>query len=45
MGIQRNMPQMKGQEKSQEEELTEMEATKLPDTEFKTMVIRMLKGL
>ena len=45
MGIQRNMPQMKGQEKSQEEELTEMEATKLPDTEFKTMVIRMLKEL
>ena len=26
-------------------ELNEMEASKLPDTEFKTMVIMILKGL
>ena len=39
------MPQMKEQEKSPEKELNEMEANKLPDTEFKTMVIRMLKEL
>ena len=37
------MPQMKEQEKSPEKELNEMEATEIPDVEFKTMVIRMLK--
>ena len=37
------MPQMKKQEKSQEKELNGMEASQLPDIEFKTMVIRMLK--
>ena len=36
---------MKKQEKSPEKELNEMEASKLPDTEFKTMVIRVLKEL
>ena len=45
MGKQRNMPQIKEQEKSPEKELNEMEESKLPDTEFKTMVIRMLKEL
>ena len=44
MRRQRNRSQMKEQEKSPEE-LNEMEASKLPDTEFKTMVIRMLKEL
>ena len=39
------MPQMKEQEKSPEKELNEMEATEIPDVEFKTMVIRMLKNL
>ena len=39
------MSQIKEQEKSPEKELDEMEATKIPDAEFKTMAIRMLKGL
>ena len=38
MGGQRNMPQVKEQEKSPEK----MEATNLQDTEVKTMTIRML---
>ena len=37
--------QRKKQEKSPEKELNEMKASKLPDTEFKAMVIRMLKEL
>ena len=46
MGRQRNMPYMKEQQKSPEKkELNEMEANNLPDTEFKTMLIRMLKEL
>ena len=36
---------MKEQEKSPEKKLSEIEASKLPDTEFKAMVIRMLKEL
>ena len=36
---------MKEQAKSPEKELNEMEASKLPDTEFKTMVIRMFNEL
>ena len=36
---------MKEEEKLPEKELDEMEARKLPDTEFKTMVTRMLKEL
>lgn len=39
------MTQMKQQEKSPEKELNEMESTKIPDVEFKTMVIRMFKDL
>lgn len=42
MGRQRNMPQMKEQEKLPEKELNEMQ---LPDAEFKSMVIRMLEEL
>ena len=42
---QRNISQMKGQGKSPEREVNEMGAGKLPDTEFRTMVIRMLKEL
>ena len=34
---------MKEHEKSPEKELNEMEASRLPDTQFKTMVIRVLK--
>ena len=40
----RNMSQMK-EKKSPEKLLNEMKISNLPDTEFKTMVIRMLKGL
>ena len=36
---------MKEQEESSEKELNEMEATKIPNSEFKTIVIRMLKKL
>ena len=36
---------MKEQEKSPEKDLNETEASNLPDTESKTMVIRMLKEL
>ena len=45
MWRQRNMAQKKEQEKSPEKELNEMEVSKLPDTEFKTMAIKMLKEL
>ena len=45
MGRQRNMTQMKEQETSPEKELNKMEESNLPDTEFKWMVIRMLKEL
>ena len=45
MRRQRNRFQIKEHEKSPEKELNEMEASKLPDTGFKTMVIRMLKEL
>ena len=43
MRRQSNMPQMKDQEKSQDKELNEMETTKMPDAEFKTVEIRMLQ--
>ena len=36
---------MKEQEKSPEKELNEMETSKLPDTEFKAMVKRILMEL
>ena len=39
------MHQMKEQKKFREKELNEMKATKIPDAEFKTMVIRMLKEI
>ena len=45
VGRQRNRSQMKEQEKYPEKELNEMEASHLSDTEFKVMVIRMLKGM
>ena len=38
------MRQMKEQEKFLEKELNEIEATKIPNAEFRTMVIRMLKN-
>ena len=45
MRRQRNMAQVKEQIKTQEKELNKMEISNLPDVEFKTLVIRMLKKL
>ena len=42
---QRNIAQMKEQNKTPEKELNEMEITNLLDAEFKTLLIRMLKEL
>ena len=43
MERQRKHPQLKGMEDSPGKELNKMEASKLSYTEFKRMVIRMLK--
>ena len=45
MRRQRNMAQMKEQNKTPEKELNKMEISNLSDAEFKTLVIRMLKKL
>ena len=45
MGRKRNNPQKKGKEEASERMLTEIEASQLPDTEFKAMVIRKLTDL
>ena len=45
MRKQGNMTQMKEQEKTPVKELNEMEISNLSDTEFKILVIRMLKKL
>ena len=45
MKRQRNMDQMKGQIKTPEKELNEMEISNISETQFKTLVIRMLKEL
>ena len=45
MKKQRNMAQLKEQITTPEKELNNMEISNLSDTEFKTLVIRMLKGL
>ena len=45
MRRQRNMAQMKEQVKIPEKELNKMEINNLSNTEFKTLVIRMLKEL
>ena len=45
IGRQRNNPQSKGKRESPEKELNEIEASNLSDTEFKVMVIKMLKQL
>ena len=42
---QRNMPQMKGQIKTPEKELNEMEIINLSHADYKTLVIRMFKEL
>ena len=45
MGRQRNMAQIKEQIKIPEKELNKMEICNLPDAEFRTLVIKMLKEL
>ena len=45
MRRQRNMAQMKEQIKIPQKELNKMEISSLSDAEFKTLGIRMLKGL
>ena len=45
MRRQRNMPQMKQQERTPENKLNEMEVSNLPKTEFKIMVMRMFNEL
>ena len=45
MKTDRNMPQMKQQEKTPENKLNEVEASTLRETEFKILVIRMLNEL
>ena len=45
MRRQRNMPQMKEQNKTPEKELNKMETSNLLDAEFKTLVIWMLNEL
>ena len=45
MRRQRNMAQMKEQVKIPDKELNNMEINNLSNTEFKTLVIRMLKEL
>lgn len=45
MERQRSMTQMKEQKKSLEKGLSEMEASKVPDREFRTVITRMLKKL
>lgn len=45
MGREISMRQIKEQQKFPGKELNEMEAIKIPGTEFKSMVIRILKGL
>ena len=41
----KNTFQMKGEEKSPEKQQNEMKARKLPETEFKALVIRTLREL
>ena len=45
MGIQRNMFQMKEQDKTSGKELNKMETSNLPDKKSKVMVIKLLIGL
>ena len=39
------MYQIKEEDKTQEKELNKMDTSNLPDTEFKTLVIRMLNAV
>ena len=42
---QRNMFQKKEQDKTQEEELREVEIGNLPEKEFRAMIVKMIKEL
>ena len=44
-GNRENMSQIKEQEKSPEKELNKDKASTLPDTQFKTTLIQMLRNL
>ena len=44
MRRQRNMAQMKEQIKTPEKELNKMEISNLSDAQFRTLVIRILRG-
>ena len=45
MGRQRNRPQVKEQENFPKEELNEIMASNLSDTEFKVIIIRMVNSM
>ena len=45
MGWQRNVVQMKEQDKTPEEQLSEVEIGNLPEKEFKVMIVKMIQDL
>ena len=45
MGQQRNMFQMKEQDKTPEEQLREVEIANLPEKEFRAIIVKMIQGL
>ena len=45
MRKQRSMSQMKEQDKTQEEQLSDMEMDNLPEKEFRVMIVKMIQDL
>ena len=45
MKRQKTMYQMKGQDKTTEKQLTEVEIGKLPEKEFRIMIMKMIQDL
>ena len=45
MGRQRNSPHMKEKQASPEKEVNDLEASNLPEQEFRVMIIRWLKRM
>ena len=45
MRKQKVVSQMKGQDKTPEKQLNEVEIGKLPEKEFKIMIVKMIQGL
>ena len=45
MKKQKVMPQMKGQDKTPEKQLNEVEIGKLPEKEFRIMIVKMIQYL